>query len=268
MSDSGIKSAANKFALIYQFNNSSPLFARVAADEIENGNIEKAIEILEEGIDTHPNYPTAYLIYSKALALAGNLDHAQKNAEKAFECYDSDESRDYYMAQLEELSEKSSHLSDVKRMSFYDDSMEMDLMTVLPGANKQIPSPENDENLNAKEIAADSDNSEENKSEKFEDNLEALAEELSNAKMKIPPISKEDPTVDSDQISDDSAIENTEEEPTNEFISETLAGIYFAQGNLVQARNIYKKLIPIEPDKKDHYLTKIQEIDEKLKEIE
>ena len=52
-----------------------------------------------------------------------------------------------------------------------------------------------------------------------------------------------------------------------EFISETLAGIYLAQGNYKEARNIYKKLLTIEPEKKDHFIMKIGEIEAKLSEL-
>lgn len=50
----------------------------------------------------------------------------------------------------------------------------------------------------------------------------------------------------------------------NKIVSETLAGIYYAQGNLAEALGIYEKLIPMEPDKADLFTQKISEIKEKL----
>jgi len=57
-----------KLALIYEFNNRSPLFAQVAAVEVEKNHIERALEILENGIKIFPDYPTPYFIQGKALA--------------------------------------------------------------------------------------------------------------------------------------------------------------------------------------------------------
>ena len=86
-----------------------------------------------------------------------------------------------------------------------------------------------------------------------------------NAKIEIPT----EPS-DVDDIDVDLHDDSSEEEDENfniageEFISETLAGIYFAQKNYKAAQNIYVKLIELEPEKKEYYQSKIQEIDDIL----
>ena len=93
---------------------------------------------------------------------------------------------------------------------------------------------------------------EEEKEEVVDDGLEQLAEELNNAK----------------------AIETeTEEEQSSSgfvftggkpIISETLAGIYMAQGNFKDAKYVYEQLIIKEPEKEERFRKKITEIESRL----
>ena len=55
-------------SLIYEFNPESPLFARVAFEELEKKSPEKAIEIIENNLDKINNYPTPYFIIGLAKA--------------------------------------------------------------------------------------------------------------------------------------------------------------------------------------------------------
>lgn len=60
-----------KIKLIYEFNPSSPLFARVAESELESGNTDTAIQMLERGMELYPDYISAKLVYIQALAKKG-----------------------------------------------------------------------------------------------------------------------------------------------------------------------------------------------------
>jgi tetratricopeptide (TPR) repeat protein len=60
-----------KIKLVYEFNNNSPLFARVAEAELNEGNADKALQILENGLKNYPNYTSAHLVYIEALAKKG-----------------------------------------------------------------------------------------------------------------------------------------------------------------------------------------------------
>jgi len=46
----------DKYKLIYQFNNNSPLFVRIAQNHIDNLEFEEAIKILDHGLKNYPGY--------------------------------------------------------------------------------------------------------------------------------------------------------------------------------------------------------------------
>lgn len=81
----------NTFKLIYEFNNDSSLFARLAASEIEEKNYQNAINILEKGIKIFPSYPTANFIYATALAYQGKTKEAISLIEKTRELFPCEE---------------------------------------------------------------------------------------------------------------------------------------------------------------------------------
>lgn len=72
----------NEYIAIYELNDRSPLFARVASDAIEKGNFGEAISILEQGLELFDNYPTAYFLLGKALQKIDNPEKAEKCIEK------------------------------------------------------------------------------------------------------------------------------------------------------------------------------------------
>ena len=231
------KIVSNKFALIYEFNKNSPLFARVAADFYNNGNYDKALEILEDGIKLFPEYPTAYFIYSKVFAATGNIEKAKEMVVNGSKILDSEETKLYYLNQIDDISSSNIRFKDSKRVSFLDDQ---ELPTVT----------------DVKEYNNDTDRS----SQEIEYRLDELAAELNKAKIDISDSSQEE----NEQSETDPSMEKIEDDDESfygkQFISETLAGIYLTQKNYRAARNIYQKLIEVEPDKKDFFESKIKEI--------
>jgi tetratricopeptide (TPR) repeat protein len=137
----------NTFKLIYEFNNDSSLFARLAASELDNKNYNTAIEILEKGIKKFPSYPTASLIYSTALAYQGKTDEALSCLENIKEYFPNEATITFYKERIQQIYDDQNSLKESSRFSF------------APG------------NLEGKEV--------------FEDNLESIAHELSKAKIKI-----------------------------------------------------------------------------------
>jgi len=237
MGNSSDKVKANKFALIYEFNNDSPLFARVAADLINEHEFEKAIEILEKGLKNYPDYPTPYFIYAKALAYAGNPEKAKEMAKTGSDLINSEKTKEFYFEEIEEISR--SLFNGSSRVSFLE-----------PEAIAELENEEDQTEAASEEPA------------EFEDRLEEVAEQLESAKIEPPPEPEDieiEPVDDSiDEEDDDLDIAG------EEFISETLAGIYFAQKNYKAARNIYVKLTELEPEKEEYYQSKIKEIDDIL----
>lgn len=233
---------ADKFELIYQFNNSSPLFARVGAKYYEAGNIEEAISVLEKGLKIYPNYPTPYFVYGICLAAAGNLADARKAIMKGSELIGSEETVNYYLEKIENIPADKSSGSLKNKITFFEENyrVEDELKTV------QAEEPKFESTVGEKE-----------KTSVSELNLDKLAKELSNATIKP-----------SEELVDESEIEeiqdNDMEFPGKSLVSETLAKIYFNQGNYREALSIYETLVDIQPAKKEYYSQKILQIKKQL----
>lgn len=153
MNQSSKDFVTDKIRLIYEFNHTSPLFARVAALEIDRGNFLEAIKIVEEGITVHPTYPTAYFILSLANAYSGREGKALAYARQGSDFLGSHESFDWYREKINGIIAERNSLTDAKRPAFIEDQKKS------------------------------------GKPEKFEDKLDQLAEKLTRAKInaKVDP---------------------------------------------------------------------------------
>lgn len=150
MKNLGRDLTVDKIKLIYEYNESSPLFARVAAYEIQDGNIIDAITILENGIKIHPYYSTAYLVLALANAYAGKEEDARNAAAIGAELVGSSETFNYYEKKIVDIISERNALTEAKRPTFSEVEKE-------------------------KEPEDDFDN--------MEDKLDLLAERLSKAKI-------------------------------------------------------------------------------------
>jgi len=108
----------NKIKLVYEFNLNSPLFARVAASIVRNGNISEAETILENGIKQFSDYPTGYLILSLCYAYAGKKQEAINAASKGAEIIDSPETLNFYLNKINDIELERSNLIDSVRNVF------------------------------------------------------------------------------------------------------------------------------------------------------
>ncbi len=144
---------AEKIKLIYEFNNQSPLFARVAFSEIEKGNYLEAIRILDEGVKLHANYPTAFLILSLAKAYEGKDEEALNMAKLGADIIESPKTYEIYSQKISAIIAERTSLSDALRPAFHNEPSE-----------EQIIVPEE-------------------KEERWEDKLDMLAKQLSKAKI-------------------------------------------------------------------------------------
>lgn len=261
----------NKSALIYEFNNDSPLFAQVAATELENKNVDRAVEILEHGINLFPEYATAYIIYAQALAKRGSFENAFETLKKGCELIASEETFEFYSEKFQQMKSKDENISGSRRATFLPDDFE------------EL----SQEDIDAQLSETKSEEKPEEKTEEDEtDELEILAAELENAQMSVP---EPEPDVEEETFEDDFDLENVlaeelkgmdiepfdpeeetpeeeAEEEDKEIVSETLAGIYFAQGNLEEALTIYQKLLIYQPEKASFFKKRIEEITKQLKD--
>ena len=220
----------DKVSLIYEYNNKSPLFARMANAEIENNNIEKAIEILDKGLEIYPNYPAAYLLLGKANILVGNYSLALKHIRKGSDLIHSKKTYDYYLKELENVKKQRSFFQKNTRTSF-------------------ISQPE----LNKNEPALFEDEKTEEKVKSVDDRLDNIAKEIRNVRIS---------DVNDDENLSNPLMDNFPSD--NMIVSETLAKIYAAQGEQNEAIKVYEKLIQKEPQKAKYYNQKISELKSEL----
>jgi len=114
----------NTYKLIYEFNNDSSLFARLASSEIDNKNYSSAIEILEKGIKKFPSYPTANFIYAVALAYQGKISDAIGVIKKTREFFPNEDTIRYYLNKVNRIDRDQNSFADSSRVSFVPGNME------------------------------------------------------------------------------------------------------------------------------------------------
>ncbi|MEW6195246.1 MAG: tetratricopeptide repeat protein [Bacteroidota bacterium] len=206
--------SADRIKLIYEFNTSSSLFARVASSLLSESNITEAIEILKRGIGNYPDYPTAYFILAIAYAYAGNEIEAKESISKGSSFLNSASTEEFYFQKINGIISERNSLNEIKTPTISEKPLEV---TLEPG-------------------------------EKIEDQLDLLAERLTNAKIKYNPEEKKDEGLEAPEYKG------------SKIASDTLAGIYISQNNYKEAISVFKELIKKNPDRADYYAAKIAEL--------
>lgn len=229
MSSNSFDAFNQKVSLIYEYNNKSPLFARVAENEIEKNNIDEAIKILTNGLTNYPEFSVAYFLLSKAHTIKGNYGQALKFVKKGSELVHSPKTFDYYLREIDAIK-KQRQLFNVSRWA--------------DSANKQFTNFNSTQtNITESEKPAIS----------IEETLNKLTAEIAGATQTVREAKKK--------------IEETKPKnfSNNDFIvSETLAKIYITQGEFKEAITVYKKLKIKNPDKEIYFDSKITELKAKL----
>jgi predicted Zn-dependent protease len=218
-----------KVSLIYEYNNKSPLFARVASNEIEKNNIDEAIKILTDGLNNHSDFSVAYFLLSKAYTIKGNYGQALKFVKKGSELIHSPKTYDYYLREIDAIK-KQRQLFNVSRWA--------------DSANDKFS------NLNSNQ----SNKIEKEKpAENIEETLNKLTAEINGAAQTIVEAKKKIEETKSKDFSN-----------SNFIVSETLAKIYITQGEFKEAISVYKKLKQKNPEKETYFDSKIAELKAKL----
>ncbi len=207
MGKSASETFNDKVNLIYEYNRRSPLFVRVANSEIEKNNVQRAIEILNDGLSIYPDYTTAHILRGKALMLLGNYRDALESFRTGSELLSSPAVYEYYMHEVENLKKQRVLFESSHSPAFLKEE----------GAPKQ--------------------------------NKISLEQELSSF----------------DSMSE-SKQDTSSAKPggSDSIVSETLANIYITQGEFREALKIYERLLTKNPQKKDDYLKKIEELKSEL----
>ncbi len=235
-----------KLALIYEYNENSPLFLRAAEYQLEKSNPEKAIQIITDGIKKFPYYPTAYLALGKVLLLIRNYEGAEKAFVKGSNLINDHQTLGYYLNELEKQRAVEGYFAKSRRTSFLSD----ELSEILYSETEKPVLPKNS-SVAKIELHETSEN--------FENKLDDLAKQISTAKINIPADSTED---EKNQVDSEVLSEAINIQP--DFASETIAKIYLSQGKFSEAVETYKKLIIRYPERKNEFENIIREIREQI----
>lgn len=212
-----------KVNLIYEYNKRSPLFVRIANNQIEANNPDKAIEILDNGLKNYPEYAVAYFLLGKAYTIKGLYSQALKYVKRGSELIHSPKTYDFYLREIEAIKKQRSFFKsarwedDIKDEPLVDSSIKE-----IEDSFKSLPP--------------------------ITESIKKLNEEIMEAKETIQKAK---------EVSSPSAKSFAE---SNMIVSETLAKIYINQGEFQEAISIYEKLMKKNPDKKEYYEIKIEEI--------
>ena len=211
--------------LIYEKDNNSPLFLRIADSYLQSNNPEIAISILEDGLNNFPDHPLAFILMGKANILLNEIEIAEFFFKKSSELLNTNRTYSYYKKEYN-LPDKQLSPFDSSRGSVFIKSEKEDLMII-------------------EELISD-------KPQPVEDRLSQIANELMNRKLER-----------TDNISFEDSNQNQYTPDKSKLATETLANIYLSQGQNSEAIRIYELLSNRNPEKKVYYLDKIREIQSK-----
>lgn len=229
---------SNKVSLIYEFNKKSPLFLRKADEEIRNNHIEKAVDILNAGLKIYPDYAAALFLLGRAYSLLGQFNLSLKFIKNGCALINSPKTYDYYLKEIDSARKQRSLFDSSTRNSFFSTEFEEPSGTLL----QEI---QDDDKLNN---IIDS-----KKDIDIEDRLEEVARNISSARLNESNSNTDYELSNSDTLGEQDM-----------FVSETLAKIYIAQGELLEAIGVYQKLVKKTPAKQDYYLQRISDLKSQL----
>jgi tetratricopeptide (TPR) repeat protein len=228
------KILSDKANLIYKNNTNSALFVRTAQYQLENNNIDAAIEILNKGLKIYPDHPVAYLLLGKAYIMLGNYNLAEEFIRKGSSLIQCRDTYDYYLGEAAKTRDQRSMFN-----------LTRDKLFAKPVA-------ENDSMEQRKAVLEDHQPKD---SKELQNRIDDRFERLVSTVSKVKALDKKD---------SEGTETNKNNPETTLLVSETLAEIYCTQGDFNEAINVYEKLIKRDPGKKDYYSKKIEEIRKSL----
>jgi tetratricopeptide (TPR) repeat protein len=209
--------------LIYERDNSSPLFLRTADYYLQSNDPQSALSILEKGLKIFPDHPLAFILIGKAHIRLGELELAKYFFKKSSELLNSNQTFIYYKNEFK-LPDKQTSPFDTSRGSIFINSTDEDLLREL-----LLPA----------------------KTDPIEDRLPQIAEELMNKRIER-----------TEDLSFEEKNQKEYSPDKSKLATETFANIYLSQGQKTEAIKIYELLLQRNPEKKDYYLEKIRVIRE------
>lgn len=208
--------------LIYERDNSSPLFLRIADSYLQSNNPENAISILENGLKNFPDHPLAFIILGKANVMSNDIGSAVDFFKKSSELLNTHRTYEHYKKEFN-LPDKKVSPFDTSRGSVFVNSSEDEIPEIKDAAPGKL--------------------------QPVEERLEEIAQELMNKRLE-----------QNDSITLRESEQQQYSPDKSKLATETLANIYLSQGQKNEAIKIYESLVSRNPAKKDYYLEKIRDI--------
>ena len=87
----------NEYKYNFKLNKKSLLFARIASDAINDGDYEKALLILENGIEQFDDYPTPFFLMGDLLIKMGKIVEAKIAFKKGDAILNNSSTLNYYL---------------------------------------------------------------------------------------------------------------------------------------------------------------------------
>ena len=117
-----IEAFNQKVKLIYEYNNKSPLFVRLAGIEIEKNNLDRAETILSDGLVDFPQFAIAYFLIGKIHTLKGNYSKAISFFKMGSELIYSPRSFEYYLREIETIKKQRSFFNINRWIEFANET--------------------------------------------------------------------------------------------------------------------------------------------------
>lgn len=207
--------------LIYERDNNSPLFLRVAEFYLRNNDPQSAVSILENGLKIYPNHPLAFILMAKVQYSLGNFEMTEWYLRKGIEIISSSKTFEHYKREFKLPDKRISPFDSSRGNIFFNSSDDY--------------------------VLEEEDTDEQPKS--VEDNLPQIAEKLINAKLD-----------QSSNLSSSETNQQEYSPDKSKLASETLANIYLSQGQKNEAIKTYELLIERNPEKREYYFEKIRKL--------
>ena len=131
----------NEYKYNFKLNSKSLLFARVASDAIKDGEYEKALSILETGIEHFDEYPTPFFLLGDSLIKLGNMAEAKIAFQKGNALLNNPSTLNYYLNLRPDSIENDDATDEPEHSKNPDDDL-VELADFLPTICEIATAPE------------------------------------------------------------------------------------------------------------------------------
>jgi tetratricopeptide (TPR) repeat protein len=120
MGDEKLNKLFGKFELLFQVNSQTPLFVSIALKKFLDDKLDEALSLIETGLKTYPDHPTALLLKAKILTKKANYSQALNLIKRASNLIGCSKTFDYYLSELEVLNKQSVKLEPLEKTEIQD----------------------------------------------------------------------------------------------------------------------------------------------------